>query len=104
MVGLLINALTRVREASVARSVLAGPPSGHSWKSYYSAGGRLVALREEVSGGSNTLYFLHSDHLGSASLTTNSTNGTVLSRQTYYPFGKIRSTSGLHRNDSTPVA
>ncbi|MBE7529111.1 MAG: hypothetical protein HS099_05200 [Ardenticatenaceae bacterium] len=41
--------------------------------------------------GSNTLYYLHSDHLGSTSLATN-TSGNVISGSTarYYPFGDWR--------------
>jgi len=42
-----------------------------------------------TSTGGNTLYYLHTDHLGSASLTTNSSGGEV-ARQKYYPFGAIR--------------
>jgi RHS repeat-associated protein len=37
----------------------------------------------------NTLYYLHSDHLGSTSLTTDS-GGNVTARQNYYPYGQIR--------------
>jgi RHS repeat-associated protein len=52
--------------------------------SYYYLGGQRVAMRQ---GGS--LYWLHGDHLGSASLTTSIT-GTKLSEQRYYPFGQVR--------------
>jgi RHS repeat-associated protein len=37
----------------------------------------------------NTLYYLHTDHLGSTSLTTDS-SGNVVARQNYYPYGQIR--------------
>jgi RHS repeat-associated protein len=37
----------------------------------------------------DALYYLHSDHLGSTSLTTDS-GGNVTARQNYYPFGQIR--------------
>jgi len=57
-------------------------------RTYYSAGGQLVAMRVLTETG-NALYYLHSDHLGSTSLTTNS-NGNVVARQNYYPFGQIR--------------
>jgi RHS repeat-associated protein len=42
----------------------------------------------------NTLYYLHSDHLGSTSLTTDS-GGNVTARQNYYPYGAIRSGGGM---------
>jgi RHS repeat-associated protein len=42
----------------------------------------------------NTLYYLHSDHLGSTSLTTDS-GGNVTARQNYYPYGSIRSGGGM---------
>jgi RHS repeat-associated protein len=42
----------------------------------------------------DALYYLHSDHLGSTSLTTNSSGGEV-ARQTYYPYGQVRSGGGL---------
>jgi hypothetical protein len=50
-----------------------------------------------------TLYYLHGDNLGSASLTTNA-SGAVVSQNKYYPFGASRLTQrhppdgfGLHR-------
>jgi RHS repeat-associated protein len=42
----------------------------------------------------NTLYYLHSDHLGSTSLTTDS-SVNVTARQNYYPYGSIRSGGGM---------
>jgi CSLREA domain-containing protein len=48
-------------------------------KTYYYAGAQLVAMRE-ITSTASTLYFLHSDHLGSTSLTTDA-NGAVLARQ-----------------------
>ncbi len=60
-------------------------------KSYYRAGAQLIAMRVEgdpvVS--NNGLFFLHSDHLGSASLTTNA-SGTSIARQLYDAWGNIR--------------
>jgi YD repeat-containing protein len=57
----------------------------------YAIAGQTVALRVQVVGGSNTLYYLHSDHLGSTSLAT-TTSGAVVSGSTarYYPFGNWR--------------
>jgi RHS repeat-associated protein len=60
--------------------------------SYYFAGAQLVAMREMTNTGgvTNTLYFLHTDHLGSNSITTNA-SGVVLARQSYMPYGSVRS-------------
>ncbi|MBK8987678.1 MAG: RHS repeat-associated core domain-containing protein [Chloroflexi bacterium] len=57
----------------------------------YAIAGQAVALRVQVVGGSNTLYYLHSDHLGSTSLST-TTGGAVVAGSTarYYPFGDWR--------------
>ncbi len=38
-------------------------------KTYYSLGGQMAALRV-ISSTANVLYYLHGDHLGSASLAT----------------------------------
>jgi RHS repeat-associated protein len=48
-------------------------------------------LRVQIVSGSNTLYYLHSDHLGSTSLATN-TSGVKIpgSDSRYYPFGDWR--------------
>ena len=61
-------------------------------RTYYSAG-QLVGMRVVTSTGGNTLYYLHTDHLGSASLTTNSSGGEV-ARQSYYPYGAVRNPVG----------
>jgi RHS repeat-associated protein len=57
-------------------------------KTYYSAGSQLIAMRVITSGG-NALYFLHGDHLGSTSLTTDS-SGSVVARQLYDAWGNLR--------------
>ncbi len=41
----------------------------------------------------NTLYYILKDHLGSASVVTD-TAGNPVGEQRYYPFGETRSTSG----------
>jgi hypothetical protein len=58
-------------------------------------GGKRIAMRVGT-----TLTYLHSDHLGSASVATNASGGIVLnSEQRYTPFGSSRlSTSGLSTN------
>jgi RHS repeat-associated protein len=78
--------------------VLTAPPSGQVWKVYYYAGSQRVAMRELTSTGGNTLYYLHADHLGSTSLTTDS-SGNVVARQNYYPYGSIRSGVGTMPTD-----
>ena len=52
----------------------------------------LVYGGREVNA-SETLYFLHQDHLGSTVLST-SEKGEVISKQTYYPYGSTRTLSG----------
>ena len=77
---------------------------------YYYAGAELVAMREITSTG-NSLYFVHTDHLGSISAVT-SVTGTVVARQYYLPFGGTRpggtgsmptdkAFTGQRRDDST---
>ncbi len=51
---------------------------------YYYLGSQRVAMRAGAA-----LFYLHSDYLGSASLTTD-TAGAVVSKQRYYPFGAVR--------------
>ena len=63
--------------------------------SYYYHAGRRVAMR---SGG--TLYYIYGDHLGSTSLTTNSSGGEV-GRQLFHPYGTVRWSSGALYTDFT---
>ncbi len=56
---------------------------------YYYAGSQRLAMRK----GSSTLSFLLGDHLGSTSLTANSSGGKVAELR-YYPWGGMRYTSG----------
>ena len=51
---------------------------------YYYAGSTRVAMRQ-----GSTVYYLHGDHLGSASLTTN-VSGNKFSEERYYPYGVTR--------------
>ena len=53
-------------------------------KSYFLGGQRVALARSGV------LFYLHSDHLGSASLTTDASGG-VVSEMRYYPYGEMRS-------------
>jgi RHS repeat-associated protein len=71
------------------RPLLAGPTGNEVWRVYYYAGAQMIAMRVLTGTTGNTLYYLHSDHLGSTSLTTD-INGAVLARQYYYPYGGVR--------------
>jgi len=68
---------------------------GSTIKKYYYLGGRRIALKE-----GSAVYYLHADHLGSASLATNNSQG-VVAEQRYYPYGEVRWTSGTVPTDFT---
>jgi RHS repeat-associated protein len=57
--------------------------------------GKRVAVRQ-----SGTLYYLHTDHLGSTSVTSNA-SGTQVGSQTYYTYGAVRTSSGTLQTDYT---
>ena len=105
LAGFVRGAVNSVHVSALAApktSTLSAPPQGQTWKSYYYAGNQLIALRVEGDPvpSKNGVYYLHTDHLGSTSLTTCGNTGgcagTPLgnempgTRQTYYPFGQIR--------------
>jgi RHS repeat-associated protein len=70
------------------------PPANTTYRVYYYAGGKPIAMREmPANDATGTLYYLHSDHLGSTSVTTNASGG-VVARQWYYPYGAVRGSSG----------
>ena len=58
----------------------------------YTFNGQVVAQRELIVGKTNTLLYLHGDHLGSVSLATDSA-GAVASSQEFKPWGEVRSGS-----------
>lgn len=58
-------------------------------RKYYTLAGQAVAMRE-VSSSTNTISYLQSDHLGSVSLTTN-TSGVVGASQEFDLWGTVRS-------------
>jgi len=62
--------------------------------SHYSFGGLRVAVKR-----GSTLYHVHGDHLGSASVTT--AGSVVEGSRAYYPYGAQRSASGTLRTDRT---
>ena len=65
---------------------------------YYPAAG---AMRINISGASNTVYYILKDHLGSASVVTDGTSPTpqTVAEQRYYPYGETRFTSGTIYTD-----
>jgi RHS repeat-associated protein len=66
---------------------------------YYHFAGQKVAMRQCVAfRGCDAPMYLHGDHLGSVSLTTNS-GGTVAAESRYLPFGEQRWASGLSETD-----
>ncbi len=102
----LLDALRRAVASIRAARTLAAPPegqtlqipSGQAWKVYYYAGTQRVAMRE-LTASSDTLYYLHSDHLGNTSLTTCGNTacgivGSVVGELKYYPFGSTLYTWG----------
>ena len=100
--------------AQQSPSGVATPPPGQKWRTYYYAGGaQPIAVRETTNDGGNTLHYLHSDHLGSTSAVTCGNaagcataggtvpNGGVVARQSYYPYGNVRSSTGTLPTDRT---
>jgi RHS repeat-associated protein len=69
--------------------------SGAATKYYY-FGAQRVAMKQ-----GSTLTFLHGDHLGSTSVASNGTTGALVSRQTYYAFGGVRTSEGTLPTDYT---
>jgi RHS repeat-associated protein len=58
---------------------------------YYPAG---AALRvEDLVAGTNTVYYVLKDHLGSASVTLDA-GGNIVAEMRYYPFGEVRLSTG----------
>jgi RHS repeat-associated protein len=62
---------------------------------YYYHGGTRVAMRQ-----GDVVYYLHSDHLGSTSLTTDQT-GALVAQTRYRPYGEERWTAGGAVSDYT---
>ena len=72
----------------------ATPPANHTWRSYYHAAGRRVALRvQDGTTGADQVHYLFADHLGSSSVSYRSDGGQTVT-QRYYPWGTVRSGSG----------
>jgi RHS repeat-associated protein len=75
--------------------VEAGPVTVSAVTKYYYHGGQRVAMRQ-----GDVVYYLHSDHLGSTSLTTDIT-GTLVAETRYLPYGEERWITGTLVTDFT---
>ena len=67
--------------------------TGNAATSYYYLGGQRIAQRR-----AGVVYYLHSDHLGSASLTTDA-SGNRVGELRYKPYGETRYIWGVTRTD-----
>jgi RHS repeat-associated protein len=72
-----------------------GPVTVKGVTKYYTLGGQQVAMRQ-----GDVVYYLHGDHLGSTSLTTNQ-SGAIVAQTRYLPYGQERWTSGATPTDFT---
>ena len=91
--GTVTQTRTPTATATHTRTATATPTSnpnlaGMAWKFYYLVGSERVAMRI-IDGGSNQLYYLFTDHLGSTSEVRRA-DGTLHSRQYYMAFGEER--------------
>jgi len=62
------------------------------YKNYIFAGGAMVAIDTRRSNGTQETDYVHTDHIGSTDVITNS-SGVVKERHSYDPFGKYRTAS-----------
>ncbi len=84
----------RYKRVAIPSRALTAPGVGREYTLYYSAGGKAVAFRTVSSTGSS-VHYLHTDRLGSSSLTTDFSGAMEQGVPVrYYPFGRIR--SGTH--------
>jgi RHS repeat-associated protein len=75
------------------------PAPNQVYRLYYYAGARRVAVRVWTGAtGANDLYFLHSDHLGSTTVTTDLSQN-IVGQQRYFAYGEPRNTSGTLHTD-----
>ncbi len=86
-----IKATDKINNASAW--VESGSVSVEAVTKYYTFGGQKVAMRQ-----GNNVYYLGGDHLGSTSLTTDSTGG-VVSEVRYLPYGQVRWSNGTSVTD-----
>jgi RHS repeat-associated protein len=72
---------------------LQAPPTGQVWKSYYFQGATRLALRVQVNGVGDKVYYLLTDQLGSTAITVN-VNGSKEAEIRYKPWGETRYMDG----------
>jgi hypothetical protein len=77
--------------------LLQAPPTGHAWTSYDFAGSARIAMRVQVNGSTDQVYYLLTDPLGSTAITVG-TNNSKVAEIRYKPWGETRYTNG-----STPT-
>ena len=92
----------RDRVGNVSQWVTADPVTVQTETKYYLFGGRRVAmsLRSSPIAQERTLYYFHTNHLGSVVLTTDAA-GAAVSQTRYLPFGEEHWSSGGSLSDFT---
>ncbi len=78
----------------------ASPPPGQVYRLYYYAGSQRVAMRVQSDDGSNDLYYLLTDHLGSTSIVADA-GGNMVAELRYSPWGTVRYQTGALPTDYT---
>jgi len=84
----LVKVAHRNQELRKAQ-LLQTPPSGQVWRSYYFAGATRIAMRVQVNGVMDKVYYLLTDHLGSSTVSYRS-DGQETRTQFYKPWGELR--------------
>jgi RHS repeat-associated protein len=84
----LVKAAHEEKEYRKAQTMLA-PPSGQVWRSYYFQGATRLAMRVQVNGVTDQVYYLLTDHLGSTTVSYRS-DGVDTRFQSYKPWGEMR--------------
>jgi RHS repeat-associated protein len=80
--------------------LLQTPPAGQVWRSYYFAGSVRIAMRVQVNGSADQVYYLLTDHLGSTTVSYRSDGGET-SYQSYKPWGELRGSGNSLPTDRT---
>ena len=78
-------------------------PAPHKWRGLATQAACFIHHRVAVrvdTGGESEVYYLHTDHLGSTTLTTDP-SGAVTARQLYEPYGAVRWSTGTLPTDYT---
>ncbi len=88
-----IKATDNVDNTNLNWELTANSVSVEAVTKYYTFGGQKVAMRQ-----GSEVYYLGGDHLGSTSLTTDSTGG-VVSEVRYRPYGEVRWSNGTSVTD-----